>query len=256
MKRGVAAAGQSWRGPPAVSAREGTRPLMPSGSPSSGVSFKGIEMIQIVCPNCNVKLRAKQEWAGRRTKCPKCGTRIEIPSADDAPPGQAPEIETSDAETLPVFEVPERFSGKNHYLILSRNKLFAAWQNDGQGWKLRTAHGFASAGRSHDQLPAQGKFVLVELVLEVTDDGLRLTGLTVYQLAERYALTRLERDDDDILKAIVGLGSLNREQKNEVRKYISKHFMPAIWSDSTEVREFLSNTDFHSPGTVFDAAHE
>jgi hypothetical protein len=93
-------------------------------------------------------------------------------------------------------------------------------------------------------------------VLEVTDDGLRLTGLTVYQLAERYALTRLERDDDDILKAIVGLGSLNREQKNEVRKYISKHFMPAIWSDSTEVREFLSNTDFHSPGTVFDAAHE
>lgn len=220
-------------------------------------------MIRIICSNCNAKLRAKREWAGKHTKCPKCGEPVHIPPGpgESSPAGSAgdtapQEIDVSDSEVLPVLEVPERLSRQNHYLILSKDKLFATWQDNGQGWKLRTSHGFTSAGRSHDQLPGQGEFVLAELVLELTDEGLRLTGLTAYELAYRYALTRLERGSDDILHAVVGLGRLNREQKNEIRKYIRQQFMQVVWADATDVREYLGNTDYHSPGTVFEAAHE
>src|SRR5687767_1680066 len=37
--------------------------------------------IPIVCPSCAAKLRAPDTVAGRKTKCPKCGSAIAVPIA-------------------------------------------------------------------------------------------------------------------------------------------------------------------------------
>jgi len=42
--------------------------------------------IPVVCPSCATKLRAPEKMAGRKTKCPKCGTVVVVPnSAPEAP---------------------------------------------------------------------------------------------------------------------------------------------------------------------------
>jgi hypothetical protein len=40
--------------------------------------------IPVVCPNCARRLRARDEFAGRKTECPDCGTAIEIPRSATA----------------------------------------------------------------------------------------------------------------------------------------------------------------------------
>src|SRR4051794_5263888 len=40
--------------------------------------------ISIQCPTCEKKLKAKDELAGKRIKCPNCGEGVVIPSADPA----------------------------------------------------------------------------------------------------------------------------------------------------------------------------
>jgi hypothetical protein len=39
---------------------------------------------------CGQQLQAKEEHAGRRTRCPKCGSDVMIPSIEPAPPPEAP----------------------------------------------------------------------------------------------------------------------------------------------------------------------
>jgi S1-C subfamily serine protease len=52
--------------------------------------------IEVVCPGCQATFQAKNEWAGKRTKCPKCACPIIIaapPAAPNPPPsGHAPLI--------------------------------------------------------------------------------------------------------------------------------------------------------------------
>jgi hypothetical protein len=38
--------------------------------------------IQVTCKNCNKQLRVKDEYAGRKGKCPACGGVIQIPAAE------------------------------------------------------------------------------------------------------------------------------------------------------------------------------
>jgi len=104
------------------------------------------------------------------------------------------------------------------------------------------------ASRSQVQLPSQGDFKLVELRLKSTDEGLRVTGLVSFQLALHWALNKLSKGDSQIISAITGLGSLNREQKNIVRSAMKEWFMYEIWKDAQNVLEYLDNTDYHSPG--------
>ena len=35
--------------------------------------------IAVVCPSCAAKMRAPDSAAGRKTKCPKCGTALVVP---------------------------------------------------------------------------------------------------------------------------------------------------------------------------------
>lgn len=224
-------------------------------------------MITLFCPGCNAKFHAPEELVGKAHKCPKCGTELTLddgpglrspPSSSDMPEASAEIVgpRQSDGTILAVehtspqlHHVPEHLDRQSHYLICDKMHLVAAWENDGRGWMLRTSAGMVSARRNLDNLPSQGDFKLVELKLAETDAGFRLEHVVVYQLAEHWGLTRIEKGEDKIVGAIVGPAGLSKEQKGAVRDAIRSRFMRPVWENAGNVLEFLGNTDYHSPGT-------
>jgi len=46
-------------------------------------------MIHFACPTCAKTFQVKDEFAGRRTKCPKCGQAIQVPAPASGAPGVA-----------------------------------------------------------------------------------------------------------------------------------------------------------------------
>ncbi|MCR4413398.1 MAG: hypothetical protein NUV77_13340 [Thermoguttaceae bacterium] len=213
-------------------------------------------MIRVICSNCGSKLDAKDEIAGQTRKCPKCRQPVLIPAAEAkaAIPEPSPDASASSTMAPPAeapvrhFVAPERLIPHDRYLICDRTKVFAVWEGGSEGWLLRTDFGYTSVARNADKLPSQGDFKLVELRMSVEHEKPLLRGLAVYQLARRWALTTLVRGDDAILKTIIGPGSLNREQKSAVRKYLGERMMREVWGDNQAVLEYLANYDFHSPG--------
>ncbi len=227
-------------------------------------------MIRVTCESCGSKLNAKDELAGQTRKCPKCGTPILIAPPEDTEPEETEPLATvaeatvvqatddlegdqhvqvSDGRSFDEqHEIPERLNRLNRYMICDKSRLVAAWENNGNGWMLKTNFGFISAMRNHEQIPSQGDFKLVELRMEMSDGGLRLIGLRVYQLAKRWALNKLERGDDDIVHAISKLGFLNKDQKGIIRKAIRDLFMRHVWAESDNVLDYLGSTDYHSAG--------
>jgi len=211
-------------------------------------------MIRLTCPKCRSKLSAKDKLIGQTRNCPKCGAPVLIAAPD---PSSAGADEVASAEPvydlgqpgLPTTDFPKRLDRLSHYLICDRSKLVAAWKDDGQGWTLKTNAGMVPAVRNADRLPNQGNFTLVELKLQRTDAGLRLVGIRSYELAQRWALTSLDKGDDKILAKIKATGCLAREQKDAVRQAIKDRFMPEVWREAQNVIEYLGNTDYHSPGT-------
>jgi hypothetical protein len=225
-------------------------------------------MIRVVCPSCQSKLDCKDEIAGQTRKCPRCRQPVRIPLPEEAaqtdvspalvtPPEEVaePEGESDGPHAEPQQEAPvrhlpapERLVRPNRYLICDRTKVFAVWEADGQGWMISADFGYVGVARNADKLPSQGNFQLVELSMSVAHQKPLLQAMVVYQLAQRWALTNLVRGDDAILKSITGPGSLKREQKVAVRKYLGDRMMREIWGDNQAVLEYLGNYDFHSPG--------
>jgi hypothetical protein len=206
-------------------------------------------MIRVECAKCGSKLNAKPELAGQTRKCPKCGSPVKIPEiVEDTP---SPSVEQPQPETHAEGVAPhvaERLERAHRYLVCDRTRLIATWENNGQGWLLKTNTGMLPAARHQDKLPVEGDFRLVELKLESTPEGHRLRGLASFKLARRYALVNLARGEDAILKAVVGPSGLNREQKNVVRQALRDHFMAAVWQGAQNVLDFLNSADFHTPG--------
>ncbi len=218
-------------------------------------------MIRIICPKCSSKLNAKDELVGQTRNCPKCRTPIVItrpaPSApdqygetiplDDSPPTQR--IEVPQSEALPrATHGPEHLDRQNKYVILDKTSVVAAWENNGQGWTVKTRGGYESVSRNQERLPAQGDFTLVELRLGTTGEGFRMTGIRCYQLAQHWALTALPRSDEAILKKIEGPGSLSKAQKFALCEHIKEQFMREVWASVPEIHDYLLNTDYHSSG--------
>ena len=218
-------------------------------------------MIRVVCPNCQSKLNAKDELAGQTRKCPQCGAPVliapsetpegssSIESPDDGPHAE-PRSEPVLGANLRLAEVPSRLDALSRYWICDQSKLVAAWKNDGQGWMLKTRAGMVSAKRNRDMLPNRGNFKLVELRLVETEQGHRLQGITSYQLATSWALTSLNLGDHAILSKVTGPGSLSKEQKAVLRLEIRDQLMHDVWKDAENVLQYLSDTDYHSPGTA------
>jgi hypothetical protein len=215
-------------------------------------------MVRMVCPGCQSGLVAKDELIGQVRKCPKCGRPVKIvdpaavaaaePATEpiESPPSE--EIHDATGPKLPLVAIPERLNRQYRYLICDKTKVIATWENDGRGWMLKSNKGLVSAARNTDKIPSQGDFKLVELHLELTGEGLRLEGLSVYQLAQRWALTKLERSEDGVLSTITGPGSLLREQKVAIRQHLGESMMREVWGSATQVLEYLANTDYHSHG--------
>jgi hypothetical protein len=219
-------------------------------------------MVRVICPECASKLNAKDELIGQTRNCPKCGQPVRIVAEIDfdqialtGDSATAAEPDRSATEGvlegglelgLTRPEGPKRLNRESNYLICGRTQLVATWSNNGQGWMLKIDAGMVSARRNSNQLPSQGDFKLVELKLELTNDGKRLLGLRIYQLAPRWALPALARDDDQIVEKITGPGGLNREQKFVVRQALKDQFMRPVWEDAAAVLEYLGNTDYHS----------
>ena len=235
-------------------------------------------MIRVTCPNCQSKLNAKDHLAGQTRKCPKCAkplliaesggetTNTDATKAPVSPTtegsqvsSQAPQIKTDPTTPkvdLEHHERPQRLKPSNRYLICDKEKLIACWQNDSKGWMLKGPAGLLNAKRNRELLPNQGNFVLVELGLANTDNGLQLVGIMSYHLAASWALTKLATGDNEILTSITGPGTLNRQQKNTVRQIIISQLMHPVWKDAKEVLEFLSNVASHSPGIGTTSADE
>lgn len=217
-------------------------------------------MIRLTCPGCQVRLNAKDELAGQTRKCPKCGGALKIPEAAPSPKTDvdewaglddvAPDQHVCEVldEGLPPVEAPKRLLRANRYLICDKSRLFAVWEGNGEGWMLKTSAGFVKVGRNADQLPSQGNYTLVELVMAATDDGIRLRGIHSYQLARSYALTALTQDEAKILTRVTGPGCLTKEQKMAVQQFLREQLMRAVWGDATEVLDYLNNIDYHSAG--------
>ncbi|MEN6405056.1 MAG: hypothetical protein ABFC77_01165 [Thermoguttaceae bacterium] len=195
-------------------------------------------MIRVTCPHCGSLLNAKDELIGQTRKCPKCAQPVQIAVDLD--------IKVSTDPGLPVVDLPNRLNRDHLYLVCDKTHVIAMWENNGSGWMIRAAGGFSSARRNRDALPAEGDFKLVELKLAKTPEGKRLTGLTSYQLATRWAMNALCQGDDVVLEKVTGLGNLNRDQKNSVRQSLREQFMRPVWEDAAEVLEYLANADVHS----------
>jgi hypothetical protein len=214
-------------------------------------------MVKIICPHCEAKLNAKPHLVGEVRPCPNCGGPVtivlpedpqQLPSVPlDEPPAGVPHL-VGNKSRLPTTIHLEKLDRQNRYLICDRTSVVAAWANDGKGWMLKTTSGMIPLSRNADRLPKEGEFLLVELRLQNTDDGLRLVGLMTYQLAHRWALTCLPEGDDVICQRITGKGALTKEQKNMLRLAIRDQFMPDVWQHASAVFEFLGNADYHSHG--------
>mgnify|MGYP005838841661 FL=1 len=213
-------------------------------------------MIRFLCPHCGSKLDAREEIAGQTRKCPKCRNPVTVPQPAGPSRAAEPSKDGSPAVARPPAEVPirpppshpTRLVAHNRYLICDRSGVFAAWEGGGQGWLLRTDHGYTPVARNADKLPPQGDFKLVELQMSVEHERPLLRALRVFQLAKRWALVSLIRGDDAVLKTITGPGGLNRDQKNAIRQYLGQRMMREIWGDNQTILEYLANPDYHSPG--------
>jgi len=216
-------------------------------------------VIRVVCPNCQAKLNAKDELFGQTRNCPRCGSAVVIAPEDvgGTPSAAAPTDSTPESEgagEVPavsmghVEEAPTRLDRANRYLICDSARVIATWENNGQGWRLKTDHGYASAARNPEKIPSEGDFKLVVLKMAMLGVDLRLRGIRVYQLARRWALLPLERGDDPICKSIVGHGALLRAQKDAIRQHLQEKLMRTVWGDAAEVLDYLTNDDYHSPG--------
>lgn len=211
-------------------------------------------MIRVICPSCNSKLNAKDELIDQVRRCPKCSQPVLIAAnpdapaetANDEPEGEQSLVEPVNIDFLPVHNRPERLNRESHYIICDRAAVLATWSNNGSSWMLRVNGGLAPAKRNREQIPNQGDFQLVELKFSMTDDGRRLVGLEIFRLASHYALTTIAQGDDQVVEKIIAPGSLNRDQKNAVRKVLKDQFMRPVWENATAVLEFLANQDIHT----------
>ncbi|MCG8584301.1 MAG: hypothetical protein MI757_06275 [Pirellulales bacterium] len=139
-------------------------------------------------------------------------------------------------DTIAPEDVPVHLGVRNHYMVCDHKDVVARYEHDDRGWMVKLKDGFVRAKLVSGKIPQFGKFVLVEVGVKQTDDGLHLESVNPFRLADQYALNKLAKDDDAILTAITGRAELNTAQKSHVRDLVKKHFLPHV---AAEVDQFM-----------------
>lgn len=230
-----------------------------------------MEILKIRCPSCHVSMKAKSEFAGRVLKCPACKAPFIVPKTDGdglEPPmhilmkladqeaakkaeaeeeASIPQVVIDETPPIQPAEHPRQLNRKNRYMILDSQRMTAFWQS-GKGWQVAAGPGgtLVPAKSSADQLPRQGEFRFVELIMQDTDTAPKVVGLHIFQLARQYALTKLAQEENAILSAITSASGLLRSQKDSLIMALKTHFLRSAWADSKNVYDYLLGDDYHS----------
>ncbi|MDR0337950.1 MAG: hypothetical protein LBI18_12760 [Planctomycetaceae bacterium] len=207
------------------------------------------EVFQIICSLCGSKLNAKISLIGQTRNCPKCHEPILIQR--NVLPEPTTLITTNEPSIVPVQtglvlgngthrieNLPKQLESRYRYLIVGVDRIIALWET-GKGWQVNVGNGFASAKRNFSAIPDQGTFVLVELVI---DSAGVPTGLNVFTISVRGALTSLFRDESEILHKVDGNGTLTKNQKNLLLNYLRQNFMYEIFAESRDLVALLSES--------------
>jgi Zn-finger nucleic acid-binding protein len=202
------------------------------------------DLFQMICPFCGSKLNAKASLIGQTRNCPKCKGSVLIQREGERIPMTVNEPSIVPVQTGPTFgdrtnqieNLPEQLVFRNKYLIIGSDRIIAVWET-GKGWQVNVGSGFASAKRNFSAIPDQGSFVLVELVVGL--NGIP-SGLNVFSISMRGALTSLFRDESEILHKIDRAGQLTKIQKNLLLNHLRQIFMFDVLAEAREVIDFLS----------------
>lgn len=213
--------------------------------------------IRVVCSQCGAKLDAPDALAGKKGKCPKCGTifRIPVPDVRPLPVEQSfaagkkngsSAIAVSDLPSLNLTaENPKRLQWNNLYVLLGSDRI-VAYLKQGEGWQLNVGKGFVSARQENQMIPEQGEFVLLEGNVRETENGRRLVGIQFFKIAGRADLMAISRSDGEILERITGRTALLLPQKRQFLSFLRDHYFAAFTDDAPEIVDFLLGEDLHS----------
>ncbi|MDR3196900.1 MAG: hypothetical protein LBU34_03435 [Planctomycetaceae bacterium] len=203
------------------------------------------DVFQIICSSCGSKLNAKISLIGQTRNCPKCKNPVLIQRESRQIPIVVNEPSIIPVQAGPTFSdgtnrienLPEQLEFRNRYVIAGADRIVATWES-GKGWLVNVGNGFVSAKRNFSAIPDQGNFVLIELV--ISPAGIP-SGLHMFTISMRGALTSLFRDESEILHKVDGVGTLTKNQKILMLGYLRQNFMFEVLAESREVVTLLSN---------------
>ena len=213
-------------------------------------------MIRVICSGCGVKLNLKDEFIGRKFRCPRCKTiltaPIDLEGPDEDGSGESPTPQSADSDQTSAPEasinsVPRlgKFNTNAVYFVVGAENLVGQWKLE-TGWQVKGTHGLVPAKTNAQLIPASGKFILVEVLCEQTAEGKKLKKLTVYKLGPSDAAKRISGEATALLSLITGFGTTTKNQKNAILGAIKNVFMREVWGSAEKIREYLLGFDSHS----------
>ncbi|MDH3719284.1 MAG: zinc-ribbon domain-containing protein [Planctomycetota bacterium] len=214
-------------------------------------------VIRVRCPQCNAKMKAPDELAGKKGRCPMCASEVLLSHETDPalaytppPPREMAAIkleDTGDDEQLPTpvadevpadsglkFTRPVHLKRNCHYLICNSKEVIARWDDDGKGWMVQVKDGFVKAAQNAKQIPTMGNYVFIEIEIVSEGPHQRLAGVNAYTIPSAFALIKLTKQDNAILEALEQTTELSDRQRALVRQRVNAKYLPSIWDDAAD----------------------
>ena len=214
-------------------------------------------MIRVTCSKCNARLKLPDAIIGKKFRCPRCKAVMTAPIDLEGPDEDEEESESESldvstdnnapAEEQGIAATPKlgKLNANAVYFLVGAENLVGQWKLD-TGWQVKGTQGLLPAKANAQLIPASGKFLLIEALCELTDQGKKLKKLTIYKLGPSDAAKRISGEPTAILSLITGYGTLTKNQKNAVLAAIKNVFMREIWGGAEKIREFLLGFDSHT----------
>lgn len=223
--------------------------------------------IRVICKNCGSKIEAKDDLLGQIRNCPKCKSQIlivsenkdesqssetlsEVTQNDNASydnldekiitpqPDDENKIVYDNSAPLPNHNPPTKLISTHRYFIFAHERMIAYWEIS-KGWQFNIGTGFVNAMYNKELLPNTGAFKFVELIIEQTEAGKRLTGLRTFSITKKWAIPAIGREPEEILSEIGGKAVLTKQQRMQLLAFIRSNYMPEFLSNCKEVYDYL-----------------